>query len=452
MKHKKRLKAPQTLLRNAQRAIMNGEHLQGFKFDDSVYNFKRKELVVPLMRYTEYNIIVDTLVKGARTFIQNTIKNRSHEFEDIIPRHLIHDIFSMYFKDNKDIVLLGYNKTKRVLLSRVVDQMLKIVTEENYLASFFFTKEICLYLWAMIESLSPEDRTKLLTALFQDPDNPISEDDMTEANAILEYNMDNSVSGLKNAIRKAEDQSEEVAKLGKGSGKQVADIKYGNDFEILINKLKNISMSASQINKFFAKLLTHSLNYFSKQVKNEEISLLESDEADVLLDIEYLLPNLKRIYLSELAVENKIERGKFDLYIDVSGSMGVDMLRNSPIIVAKAIALKLKKLGYTNDIYFFSTRLSPPQKTAFDILSYIDGGGTDFGVVLDKCNNTNKNSVILTDCDNSNLKHYNKKVFWIGVNGADFRVFRRLSTGTKYLKNKQCVVYDNNNLKYVTYV
>jgi hypothetical protein len=102
-------------------------------------------------------------------------------------------------------------------------------------------------------------------------------------------------------------------------------------------------------------------------------------------------------------------------------------------------------------LYFFDTYLHEVKDiNEFTILNFNRSGGTDFNNVVNQCKTNGRNSVIITDGQDS-VRDYIKNAFWVGVGGTTFNGgYGGDGAFNLYRKNRQCVAYqDNGQLVYV---
>lgn len=224
-----------------------------------------------------------------------------------------------------------------------------------------------------------------------------------------------------------------------------------NNLDSIRRSLASLNTGKDKIMKAVQKILSGTTNYFSQKCIQKEVELFEADELLGINGIEYLHPFFRNSRLFDLSVTERKYIGKFDLYIDCSGSMsagcGGDLGGVSRIDLAKSLAMQMKELGILGDLYEFEDRPKKIQNTDMSILMMAARGGTNIETVLQNILKTGNNSVVLTDGE-SHVTSYTHKAFFIGV-GTDFHYFKSYDgAGSKFVEEDQCVHY--NGKEFVT--
>ena len=150
----------------------------------------------------------------------------------------------------------------------------------------------------------------------------------------------------------------------------------------------------------------------------------------------------------DLSVTERRYIGKYDLYVDCSGSMsagcGGDLGNVPRIDLAKSLAMQMKELGILGDLYEFEGSPKKIMNTDMSILMMAARGGTDIEKVIKNILQTGNNSVVLSDGESS-VSSYTHKAFFIGI-GTDFHYFKSYAgPGQKFVEEGQCVHYDGKN-------
>jgi len=138
---------------------------------------------------------------------------------------------------------------------------------------------------------------------------------------------------------------------------------------------------------------------------------------------------------------------KFDLYIDVSGSMGskVDLSTNgvetiSRISLAKILAYRMKNMNILNNVYIFNSRVHKyDKKMIFNISA---SGGTSIDDVIDNIKITKIPSMVLSDGDD-HISVYDNKAYLFTICSA-----LRGSAMNEYAKQGQLVFFNNGKFQY----
>lgn len=218
-----------------------------------------------------------------------------------------------------------------------------------------------------------------------------------------------------------------------------------NNLDGIRRSLQSLNTSKEKIMKAVKKMLNGTTNFFSQKCVQTDVELFE---ADMLLDIngiELLHPFFKKSRLFDLTITERKYIGKYDLYVDCSGSMsagcGGDLGSVPRIDLAKSLAMQMKQLGILGDLYEFEGSPKKIMNTDMSILMMAARGGTDIENVLKNILKTGNNSVVLSDGE-SNVSSYTDKAFFIGI-GTDFHYFKQYGgVGQRFVQENQCVHYD----------
>jgi hypothetical protein len=199
-------------------------------------------------------------------------------------------------------------------------------------------------------------------------------------------------------------------------------------------------------------LLDKSIAFFSAKEKVTFDQFLDNPMIDEIQEYMYLHPKLRKVCVDDLLVKEIERKGKIDVYVDVSGSMGSSAEikglsrseRISRLTFAKSLVLKLKEMDMLNDVYSFQNRVSKEGNTISDIV-FIDGnGGTCLNNVVKKIEENGTNALIITDAEDR-CQMYSNKAFFIGVAGSDFRSFED-NVVAEYSRRNQIVIFDGNRI------
>lgn len=206
---------------------------------------------------------------------------------------------------------------------------------------------------------------------------------------------------------------------GTGEGASEQDVDFG-ELERLKKLNSEIGLNKEHIDAFVKQSIKSFSGYFDKQSKGQYESILDADVINELSEMELLMIDDTFIDL----LENKFytSKKKFDVYIDISGSMssGVNInpefnsftrkanlsaktqngtYKNIPSIsLAKILAYKLLRSNMLNDFYIFDDYVE--QRDKAKILDIGLRGGTSINRVVQHIQKTGLPSVIITDaCD-----------------------------------------------------
>lgn len=544
----------ETLLRKIQKGSPSVASKAGgnsgftFNTDGGIQIFKRREIVEPYLHPIDSRMINDNIEKEIKNNLKNIDPNIEKNYEQLMPRHLVNDLYSLYFnraKNTKFSELGPTNKVKFEILEQINNSLIKIVTNESHLGSFVYSQEITKFLYKKFMALPPEQQEQLKKALDntnqgdqqgdgqkkgqgqgggkgkpnpnqkpgqnqakgkpggpggdeeaegeidEDQDSSNSNDsqgDETRQERGPERGGANNSNGNNSEKDMSQQQADKLADdLEKMLGSKQAqkeldqamkeaekkldklkdigvDIEHSSELpeeeqkEIVknLNNLDRIKSSLSQLavskEKTLAavkKILSSTSNYYSKKAITTEVELFEADEFLEINGLEYLHPIFAKSKLFDLTVTEKKFIGKFDLYVDCSGSMGAGcggkMLGNVPRIdLAKALAMQMKQMGILGNLYEFEDRPKKILNTEMSILMMDARGGTNIESVLQNILKSGNNSVVLTDGE-SHITSYTEKALFIGV-GTDFHYFRNYEgPGKQLIENEQCIMYDGDN-------
>lgn len=221
-----------------------------------------------------------------------------------------------------------------------------------------------------------------------------------------------------------------------------------NNLDSIRRSLSSLNTSKDKILKAVEKILNGATNYFSQKCITTDVELFEADQLLDINGIEYLHPFFMKTRLFDLSVTERKYIGKFDLYVDCSGSMsagcGGDLNGVTRIDLAKSLAMQMKELGILGDLYEFEDRPKKIMNTDMSILMMAARGGTNIEYVLQNILKSGNNAVVLSDGE-SHVSTYSHKAFFIGV-GTDFHYFKSSQgAGQKFVEEAQCVHYDGKN-------
>lgn len=143
----------------------------------------KKQIVKPYMNWYDANKVVrgvhgdkdfiyrmsDTKVSKMLTGAEKADTDLRNKTEDLyktsIPDHLVEDIYSIYYNKSSNLEfaeLKDSNTVKFKILEKVNNSLLKIVSNNNSIASFMYTKEICHFLFEeLLSQLSQKELDQL---------------------------------------------------------------------------------------------------------------------------------------------------------------------------------------------------------------------------------------------------------------------------------------------------
>tara|TARA_R100001086_G_scaffold198857_1_gene115145 strand:- start:548 stop:1876 length:1329 start_codon:yes stop_codon:yes gene_type:complete len=426
------------------------------KFSFFEKNLDTRELVQPNLSREEkadLNEYLDYMVNEGRDQqrvsdnVKKLLSSNTEEHEQI-PKYLLYDIYNKFYSSRKEMQIKTPNQHNRWLFDFLTKKMntyyVKGMTEQNALTSALFTKELVY----MIAEKMPENGNGENNAeqALQD----LSSDDVSRMMEQASQNVGDQleqIESLKSEIGDGQEDNDD-GKSGKSAGKGQSTMSIRNvmTLEEMYKHLYKINFNNSKLSRFIKDSLKFSTTYFSSQYVDEEESLLDAEDVDTLMGVENLVPVLRKLHLDDIVTYKRKYNMKFDVYIDISGSMGSGMSANSDLMNAKLVALKLCKLDLVQDIYTFDTSISP-KLTKLQLVNTDSRGGTSIETVCRQIKRNDRPSVIITDASDSVSTHTGKAYF-IGVPGARFNG----SGGWKnYLIGKQCsLMQDDGSLETVT--
>jgi hypothetical protein len=400
-----------------------------------------------------------------------------------LPQHMINDVYSMYVnRDIKKKPVTKYNAVKQKVIDSAYNSLTKMVATDSALFSQIITKEIAIYMQQvqdMLEEDMTEEEKKENGGLDQempsgnekgegkgegdsdgDDENENDGDGKSQGNdgsngasksgSGLENKLDKiieqSSKKLEQAMKDADKEIKEIEQLlGKEAAKELSDSDptFLEDFKKLRELLKRVTFNKDSIKTVLMKILNKSQNYFSKNSILVEESIFDAEELEELFGLEFLHPIFRNAGIMDIGNEGRIYTGKIDLYLDCSGSMsstasfGGTSIRMSELV--KGIAIILYRMNMIDKLYFFDTQIYEIKEiNEFTILSFNRSGGTEFDRVVHQALENKRNSVVITDGEDS-CNSYAKNVFWIGIGGTQFSRNDQFKT---YRALRQCVAYN----------
>lgn len=227
-------------------------------------------------------------------------------------------------------------------------------------------------------------------------------------------------------------------------------IKNLNNLDSIRYSLSRLNVGKDKILKAVEKILNGASNYFSPKCITKDVELFEADQILDINGIELLHPAFRRSRIMDLSITERKYIGKFDLYVDCSGSMGSgcggDLNGVARIDLAKSLAMQMKQLGILGDLYEFEDRPKKIMNTDMSILMMDARGGTNIEYVMKNILKNGNNAVVLSDGE-SYVESYSHKALFIGV-GTDFHYFKSQkegNAGRKFIDQNQCIHYDGKN-------
>lgn len=421
-----------------------------------------------------------------------------------LSQELINDVYSIYVNGEvKRRPNDGSNAIRHKVLDKVYDYLTKVVTVDSPLFTNILTRELALVLQKIDNEVRDEQEKQgkpddgLESDLGGEPsgegepgegkpdgkgkgegqgqgddDGSPSESTSKSEGAskgntsesvrrdhALEKIIDKALDDHKDDFEKAKDEADKKIKelesqLSSNDLKELSggDPEFLDEVDKLRHIIKDLNFNKNSIRSVLDKILNESQNYFSTKHTIVEENIFECEECEDLFGLEFLNPIFKNAEILNMGNNSKVYKGKFDLYIDCSGSMtSEETFENQNIMMinlAKGIASTLNKMGLIENLYFFDTQLYRIDNVNdLTILGFSKSGGTDFNKVMNNIQEQGNNSVILTDGYDA-CRIYDKKAFWIGVGGTEFEGYGNQNAFNQFRANKQCVAYNPHSSKF----
>lgn len=434
----------------------------------------RREIIKPYMGHLDnemlYSKLKPRIVEAVRTYAKNKGKQINEDkLNKFISKHLLGDIYSLYYNQKIELEKKrDNNKIKYKLIEGVNDSLSKIITENSAISSYIFTEEIGSYLGKVfVTELTEQQQDEMNQECDncngegegedgedQKPGTGASKD---KAEKTIEHGLDKTRQMFEDALKKAQDKVKDLEKntdlMDNKNNQENVNHEMTEDvanathnMPKIKSEVEHLTVNKQQLEKAVEKILDKSVGHFSSRYKTLDVDFLDAEDALDLDGLEYIHPIFQKTMVPELTTTERKYYGKFDLYIDHSGSMGSSCGLNtshgsvSRTLLAKAIALRMKRMGILNDLYLFDNTVNQIKTTELNILLIGSGGGTHIEGVLSHVRKTGRNSVVLTDGDD-NISTYLHNAFFVGVSVGTFHNFRG-GDAVKYLERKQCCVFD----------
>ena len=364
--------------------------------------------------------------------------------------YIIKDIFYLYYEDEREFIINETTTDWYDQLCEFDSYLIRKFTKENKSFSHIITAFLLEHVFSSMfnnNTQPPKDANEFKQGM---------------GNAIKGKNFNNM---LQSAFGKAQEKNSTLEDVKKelGIGAEEGD----RDEDILTFMENDIFLSLNNIKKFFKDMFSKkgviTTEKFAK-VTTEDIN--DAEHFIDFVDIESFatpFPNFE-VFVKKGA---KI---KFDIYVDVSGSMEYDDIKLGKNVVsrasmAKVLAVKMASFGILGNVYTFSTSVKAGYKHPRDIR--FNGGGTDPDCCVkhrETLSSAKKRDkyLILTDGDCEN-HIYDKNCVMLSIAGmstvqrnceaAIAGTYRSWHTNDKsgavllnYIKNKQYIFYDGKKV------
>tara|TARA_R110002020_G_scaffold453970_2_gene669209 strand:+ start:8852 stop:10150 length:1299 start_codon:yes stop_codon:yes gene_type:complete len=380
-----------------------------------------------------------------------------------IPDFIIRDIYKGYYHPEMEIHIHKNMYWWHSLFSDLINFLLRMVTKGKKYNSLIVTKNIIEALIPVFKNNSNwKSQTKEENKKIKNRNKDNQEKEQKE-NANNEQQSESSTpemsnsqfkkmkgqmqkatcAGIEKAKQEIAEREEAIETLTGGKGGNEAGFSEQDDFKITTKYIQD-RLGILQGIKFDKKGLSKFVNKSMKSFKNSiginpvriEESILDADEVNDVLEIEYL-PQLS--LMEDISVSDVKTSLSYDLYIDISGSMSSNLKLGKTTLtrlqLCSILGWKMKLLGVLNNVYTFNSYVHKISED--DILQTTEDGGTRFNKVLENAKKTRNPSVILTD-GQDRYGEYLKNIFVMNIcefyNDGSYAL-------NKMIKNRQIAIY-----------
>ncbi len=445
---------------------MKKEKYSGF---DEMFKVSERELINPKLSRWDKEDLYDLLV--VRDLRKHCADNNIQPYntmndvdfvaavEKVFPKYMLYDTYNINHTPTENIELANTDEDNKwlfdFLMNKATGYYTKTVTQQNAFNSYVYSSEIMKQLFMMYNQENPNGpegdgegkdgkgqsgMQKMLSKMMGNK----------QGNNKLDQAMDKAQENADNRIKDTEDTGEQTGDLGCDKG--MGEFKLGElaEFMNYMQALENIELSESVVASFVKNTLKLSESYFSTRYTESQVEFLEANVIEDLQNLEFLVPQLRALGLDNITTHERKYHMKFDLFIDISGSMSTRIYSTkgdagiAGLDLAKITALKLKNMGHVEDVYPFESKVHKKLKDKLQIALMHTSGGTDINEVIRTVEKTQRPSVVITDMQD-HISIYDNNVFFVGILGATFDSFRQDPIGRQYIENKQCIMYDSQN-------
>lgn len=382
-----------------------------------------------------------------------------------IPQYFQYNLHNMYLNPpdiRKIEEVSDKNKWQMNLLENMDNYYMKGVTYNSKLNSTIFTSELMGQMVMKAALREDKDTEEMLKQMGGgDGGDGIDKGDqeaignaMDQAEKRSEKMMDEIADADDLGISGDLDEKDDGS--GKSAGSQSGELTIQTAQQILAMKklLKATTLPKEGIMNFIKEVIKRGTSYFSSQYTVHEEELLES-ESDDLLNVEDLLPVYQMLNLDDIVVQEREYHLGFDVYVDMSGSMGsripltpdgskhgkADMESVTAYTLSKVCALKMDQLGLVNDFYLFDNRVVPMGKNKKKFIKTSSGGGTTIDNVLRNIQQTGNPSIVITDAGD-HISEVTKNAYFLTIAGGRLNTYGELADGHNYYTHKQVSAFE----------
>lgn len=439
---------------------------------------KKPEIVEPYLNDIDSHFLnADVMSSFNKT---NKDGAEGHEkFKRIMKKHFVNDIFGLFYNDKEELKLdkrTEWNEFRYKLLEKVNKSGIKILSRKSTFASTLFTQEIAKYFYELYKNLTPEQMEEMDKQMGGGPGQDGEEGDEegegkprsgssgvgkgTSNRAVEEFekilNSAESEKALEQAIKNVEKKVEMMEQAGVEVNETNAREMVGkvDVLEKHKSEIAQLNVSKEGILKAVKKIMDKSTSYFSARYKVDEHDLFDAEDLNNVEGLELLHPVFRKGRINDIVAHEKRYFGKYTLYVDNSGSMGSSAgLQGhsgvSCMLLAKAIAMRMKRMDLLNELYEFQGTVTKVENTELAILDMAARGGTSIDAVANSVKKTEANSICLTDAEDI-PSIYLENLCFVGVNGVTFSYFKQSEVGKRYIENGQVYAFDGTDANLVT--
>ncbi len=410
--------------------------------------------------YTRTDIVKPNLPEYFNKEVIESIRNQVPHSK-CIPDFIIRDIYKGYYHPEMEIHIHKNMYWWHSLFSDLINFLLRMVTKDKKYNSLIVTKNIVQNLVPVFKS-NPNWKSETKQENNQIKENQ-SKNNNSNNNTNESENNTNSLNqnssssfdtmkkqvktatkrAIKEAKKEIEEREEAIETLTGGKGGNEAGFSEQDDFKITtkyindrLGILKGIKFDKKGLSKFVNKSMKSFKNSIGINPVRIEESILDADEINDVLEMEYL-PQLS--LMEEISVSDVKTSLSYDLYIDISGSMYSKLQLGKTTItrlqLCSILGWKMKLLGVLNNVYTFNSKVHKISED--EILQITEEGGTRFNKVLENAKKTRNPSVILTD-GQDRYGEYLKNIFVMNIcefyNDGSYAL-------NKMIKNRQIAIY-----------
>lgn len=452
-------------------------HSNKYKFNNifSVLgNSRIKDIIKPYLSNYEKRLVLNSVFKRIERMSGNyefSTKDGKQmdisELLDSIPSDLITDMFNSYYAGDEDREFdMSKDPDKYRLISKTCDFSMGIVTGNNPLSSLIFSSNtLDLIIKNIIEEIE-DNPSKGQSALDGLTGSDKSEDKEALQSLINRMSDSGEFQKIQAESMKEAEKVKDIQDMLKegdpnnesnpGTGSFDQDLSFDEEYEKMEYMLNALKFS-SQHNKFFNAIMNSNYGNFASDIKNRYVPLEDAEDPfnNVILGLEHLYSPMFVLNMEDIVVLEQSRTGTLDIVIDCSGSMHGAKVHGSNeehvnnidrFTLAKALAYKFMKKGYTNKVYFFDSYVHGPYKTPYELITFHKSGGTSFSRVVEEMINNNKDRkvFIITDGQDYVDFPYDPNIYWCGIDTTvDFEEFKQGSEEKyKYVENNRCGYYD----------